>query len=154
MLIVAMAPHVLQAVPKLESPIHSFMACTRIAHGFLVRIIDCIIRCNNTDITPVPTVCHNFFANAQQLLKLVPEDLQIRPASTLKRTSKGDNPTCLDADTKLVAEPRSLEFVRVPALVKRGWFQNLKVSSINGDKTALAVVLVQAVLPFDLQIES
>jgi len=145
------APNKLHDVPELEPPIDCFMSSSRSTHCFPVFLAGGIIRSHNASVPAVATISNNLLANSKHLFDFVAKNPEIRPASCFKRSSKRDNPAGLDAHRNLVAETRAFELVGVPALVKRRRFQNFKVSSIDGDQTALIVVVVKAVLPLDLQ---
>ena len=86
--------------------------------------------------------------------KTVMEYLHIRPSTTRIRSIDPDNVASLNAKSYFVANTGTFKLVRVPPLVKRSWFQDFKVRAIDGNQTVLIVVVVQAILPLDLQIES
>jgi len=148
------APNKLHDVPELEPPIDCFVSSSRSTHCFPVFLAGGIIRSHDAGVPAVAAISNNLLSNPKHLLDLPAKNPEIGPASCFKRTTESDNPACLDANHNLVAEAGTFELVRVPPLVERRRFQNFKVRAIDGNQTALIVVVVQAILPLDLQIES
>jgi len=150
MFVLIMSKSFIQYIPSLQSTIDCLMPCARFVHCQAMLNTLGLGRHNDTRITLAALVSNNLFTNPKHALQSTPEDLDVRPASTLKRTIECSNLAGLDANSNLAAQASTAELVRVPLGIKRSWLKDFEVHTINCDKTTFSIVALKTILPKDL----
>jgi len=150
MFVLIMTEALIQHVPSLQSPVDCFMPSPCFVHCQVVLNTLRLGWHNDQRITAASFVGNNLLANAKHFLQPAPEDLDVRPPSTLKRTIERNNLARLDANSNLAAQASTAKLVRAPLGIKRSWLKDFKVHAIDCNKTPLSIVALEAILPKDL----
>ena len=103
--------HLLQNSPRLQSAIDCLMSSARIAHCFLVYIVDGIIWSQNLVIPFVAVICTNLLTNREHAFQLISKNIEIWPAPALKGTIVGNNLASSDTNSYFVSQAGTFELV-------------------------------------------
>ena len=143
-----------QCSPLLEPLVHMLMPATGILLGSQISMRNSHTRsANQMRVASVSFVRFHLLSRQQHVDELPLEDSDIRPPATWKGTANPNNISSLNADTYLISDSRSLEFVRKPALVEWMLLLNAKVGAIDCDLALATNIIPESILPANLQQE-
>lgn len=103
-------------------------------------------------LTNVPIISFHSLVWSKVTQKRVPEDADIRPSATLVWTIQPNNVSSLDADSYLIAHSTLLG--KLVAAPSRPMLCNFEISAINSNETVSSSIILEAILPNDLQTKS
>jgi hypothetical protein len=129
-----------QALEHLEPAICCFMSSSNTSHHLDIALIHVertrhLGRCGA--FSAIALVVSNTLVPIELMLQGKSKDQNIIPCTGRKRSSKPDDMSCFDAETKLVSHSRLLEFVAVPMLSASF---DRAVGPIDRQKTVTAII--------------
>ena len=124
-----------------ESPIHSFMPCSRCTFHQCFAQISWILWIAYPYVTSISPISFHSFPRYKLCLQSRSEDLQIRPFATCKRTEDPTNPTSLNTDPNFISQSWTIKFMRKPTTPKWNWLRNSEISSVNSEVANGSVII-------------
>jgi hypothetical protein len=137
MLVSTVTENVFQTLPLLEVSVDSLVPGPRPTHLMPVLVIPWTVGCVHPVISRIPFISNNFFPWIQEVSERMTEDSQIIEPTSRKWTVEPHNVSCIDCNSKFIAQCRTVEFVREPLSTKWNGFLYRKVDTINCHKTLL-----------------